>query len=369
MEPGSNVDFNTVISLNKHAKILVRSTNWIGDAIMTTPAIHALKRRFPEAAIHILARPWVLPVFSASPDVDTLIEYTVTRGLEGVKQRLKLARILGRAGYDAAVLLPNSMDSALVIWLARIPNRLGYERDCRGMFLDLPVPVPADKAGRHEVYYYLNLVDYLGREDGIRMDRDDERTSLPRLRLVVPTQGRQGAERLLKEIGAQQGGPLVVFNPGAAYGPAKCWPVEGFKALGQALVSRLKECRIVVLGTAREKGTAGSICKAIGKNGYNFAGRTSLEEAMGIIELSDLLVTNDSGLMHVGAALSRPMVAIFGSTNPVTTGPWSKNSVIIRHELPCSPCLKRECPTKFECMRSITPEEVLDACLYQLNVG
>ncbi len=362
-------DFNTVIFLNKHAKILVRSTNWIGDAIMTTPAIGILKRRFPDAAIHVLARPWVAPVFSANPDVDTVIEYTVAKGLNGVKHRIELARALGTTGYDAAVVFPNSMDSALVIWMARIPNRLGYDKDCRGLFLNLPVPTPADKAERHEVYYYLRLIDYLVQGDEVRADRDAEGPFIPRLRLVVPAQGRQGAERLLKDAGADQEGPLVVFNPGAAYGPAKCWPVESFMALGQALVSRLQGCRIIVLGTERERALAETISNAIGVRGYNLAGRTSLEEAMGIIESSDLLVTNDSGLMHVGAALSRPTVAIFGSTNPVTTGPWSENSVVVRHELPCSPCLKRECPAGFECMRDITPEEVLDACLHQLDAG
>jgi heptosyltransferase-2 len=335
---------------------------------MTTPALMALRRLYPHAHISILARPWVKPVFSGHSAVDEVIPYDVTGRNSTILKKLKLARSLRDKNFDLVLLFPNSFESALIAWLARIPRRLGYATDGRSLLLTLPVSVSKNRWSRHEIYHYLDLVDRISPSGSMaRLSMEGSQEASPRLFLEVPAQGESGARQMLNQMGLDQGVLLIGFNPGAAYGPAKCWPVERFVSLGKSLVERFKDCHILVFGTNKEASVAECICDPLGEKGHSLAGRTSLTEAMGLISRLDLLVTNDSGLMHVGAALGVPLVAIFGSTDPVTTGPWSTNSVIVRHELPCSPCLKRSCPTDFRCLLGIEVEEVLQACLQQLK--
>jgi len=354
--------------LGSNPRILIRSANWIGDAVMTTPALMALRKNYPKARISVLARPWVEPVFSGNPAVDEVISCDDTGRNSSIFEKMVLARSLKNKKFDLALLFPNSFESALIAWLARIPRRVGYATDARRMILTLPVSVPEDRRNRHEIFYYLNLVDHISRLSfNTRSKNEEVSKGRAGLFLEVPAQGESGAGRILTQMELDQGALLIGFNPGAAYGPAKCWPVERFVSLGKALVGRFKDCHVLVFGTNKEVSVAGDICDPLGEKGHNLAGRTSLAEAMGLISRLDLLVTNDSGLMHVGAALGVPLVAIFGSTDPVTTGPWSTNTVIVRHDLPCSPCLKRSCPTDFRCLLGIEVEEVLQACLQQLK--
>ena len=335
---------------------------------MTTPAVMALRKNYPKAHISILTRPWVESVFSGSPAVNEVISYGSMGHNNTILGKLILAKSLREKKFDLALLFPNSFESALIVWLARIPRRLGYATDGRRIILTLPVSVPEDRRSKHEIFYYLNLVDHIGQlHTNTHSTNKAGHEEQAELFLKVPAQGESGARQILAQMGLGQGALLIGFNPGAAYGPAKCWPVERFISLGKALVERFKDCHILVFGTNKEESVAEDICGPIGERGRNLAGKTSLAEAMGLISRLDLLVTNDSGLMHTGAALGVPLVAIFGSTNPVTTGPWSANSVIVRHELPCSPCLKRSCPTDFKCLLGIEVEEVLQACLQQLK--
>ncbi|MBW1965063.1 MAG: lipopolysaccharide heptosyltransferase II [Deltaproteobacteria bacterium] len=367
-EQGTGKSLRTGNNLGSNPRILIRSTNWIGDAIMTTPAVMAVRKNYPKAHISILARPWVEPVFSGNPAVDEVISCNSIRHDNSILEKIVLARSLRYKKFDLVLLFPNSFESALIAWLARIPKRVGYATDARRMFLTLPVSVPEDRRSRHEIFYYLNLVDHVGcLRSNTHSINEGNCKKQTELFLKVPAQGESGVRQILTQMGLNQGSLLVGFNPGAAYGPAKCWPVERFVSLGKALTERFKDCHILVFGTNKEKSVAEDICGPIGEMGRNLAGKTSLAEVMGLISNLDLLVTNDSGLMHIGAALGVPLVAIFGSTNPVTTGPWSNNSIIIRHELPCSPCLKRSCPTDFSCMLGIEVEEVLQACLQQLK--
>ncbi len=342
--------------------ILLRSTNWIGDAIMTTPALGLLKRALPDANISVLARPWVQAVFASNPAVSRIIP--LEKG--GLRYRLALASRLRKDGFHLAVLFPNSFDSALIPWLSRITLRAGYRTDARRFFLNMPVKVPADKGKRHQVHYYCHLIEELShRIPGA--ERVNAGTRPPDLFLRVPENGVAGARRLLEDAGISgDGRPLVGLNPGAAYGPAKCWPVEKYARLALKLREAL-DCHILVFGTGGERAAGAKICEFSDRYVHNFAGKTSLEQVMGLIDSLDLLVTNDSGLMHVGAALGTRLVAIFGSTNPVTTGPWSRNAVVVRHELPCSPCLKRTCSADFKCMKDIRVEEVFEACMETLS--
>ncbi|NDY41631.1 lipopolysaccharide heptosyltransferase II [Dissulfurirhabdus thermomarina] len=347
-------------------RILVRAANWIGDAVMSTPALEALRGRFPGSPVTVLGRPWVLPVFSAHPSVTGVLPLDVRGGARGVVDRFRAAAALRDRAFDLAVILPNSLDSALVPWLARIPERVGYAADGRSGLLTRAVPVPAEKTLRHEIYHYLDLVAALGGDGDGAPVRAAPGGDAPCLSLRVPPEGEAGADRLLAARGVPPSAPLIGFNPGAAYGPAKCWPVERFAELGRRLLAETG-AHLLVFGTARERPQAEAICGAVGPRAHDLAGATSLAEAMALVGRLRLFVTNDSGLMHVGAALDVPLVAIFGSTNPVTTGPWSIRSTVIRHELPCSPCLRRSCPGGFECMKGIGVDEVLAACRRRLE--
>lgn len=351
-------------------KIVVRSTNWIGDAIMTTPALTSLRDLFPEAHITVAAREWALPVFADNPYVDSVLPLIQAKGMGSLWARCNNAWKLRQGKFDMALLFPNSFDSAFTAWLAGIPIRAGYAADMRRMLLDPAVDVPQWKRKRHEVFYYLNLVD-----NCIVPGRTEMKTGInarrPELTLRVPRHASKWAEEMYNRTGISSRDIVIGFNPGAAFGPAKCWPVENFIKLGHMLLSDLdpgrRKIRILVLGTDKEKEMGDRIVAPLGHMALNLAGTTDLSRVMAIIEKLDLLITNDSGLMHVGAALDCPLVALFGSTNPVTTGPWSRKSRIVRNELDCSPCLMRKCPSDFKCMKGLLPCQVYNECAAQLR--
>ena len=325
---------------------------------MTTPAVTALIWLYPHAEITVFARSGPASVFAGYPRVREIIAGDVGGNMNSLLRPFSIARLIKAMAFDMAVIFPNSFESALIPFLARIPRRIGYATDARAFLLTDSIPVPSDKMTRHEVYYYLGLADYIRKKEGLK---DRAAPMPPELVLNVPEKGEKGARRIISSLGVEKA-KLIGFNPGAAYGPAKCWPHGHFAALGRALTERHPERRILIFGTGKERSMAGDIQAGIGDAAYNLAGGTSLDEAMGIIRRLDLLVTNDSGLMHVGAALGVPLVAIFGSTNPVTTGPWSRKASVIQNKVDCGPCLKRTCPGGFECMQGIGVEEVLNAC-------
>ncbi len=345
-------------------KILVRATNWIGDAIMLTPAVTMLRERFPDAFITMCARPWVLPVFSENPCVDAVMPAESTGGPKSFKEILETARRIKKERFDICVIFPNSFSAAFIPWLAGIPHRIGYSTDLRAVLLTHAVSVPSWKGTRHEVFYYCNLADQV---PGERTARDNE----PQLVLEVSREALAWQQGFCNEYGIRDKDIVIGFNPGAAFGPAKCWPVEYFQRLGEMILNPDtfpgRRTWIAVLGTEKERQIGDAICALLGGAGINLCGRTDLSQVMAFIKRLDLLVTNDSGLMHVGAALSRPLVALFGSTNPVTTGPWSRNSHIVKNPVECAPCLKRSCPADFKCMKGITPEMVYHACLEKLQ--
>ncbi len=326
-------------------KILIRATNWIGDAIMTTPAVRTIRRNFPEAEISILVHPWVADVFNASPYIDHIIPYqkkSVHSGLRGIR---RLSRELKRQNFDLAVLLQNAFEAALIVKLAGIPLRLGYSRDCRGILLSHAIALKKERKTIHQVHYYQGLLADAGLKPGP-----------DKLFLKISQKDKDSAARFIKA----QDGPLIGLNPGAAYGPAKRWPAEKYADLAYR-VERNYQARVMVFGTDDDRQTAAVIARRC-KNIIDLTGRTSLAEAMALIEQCRVFVTNDSGLMHVAAALNTPLAVIFGSTNPVTTGPFSKNNIILRRPLPCSPCMKTHCQqNNFACMNNIGVKDVLTA--------
>ncbi len=331
------------ISQLKPQKILIRSTNWIGDAIMTTPAVRTIRRNFPEAHIAILCYPWVADVFNASPHVDEVILFEKNGEHKGLKGMWKLGRQLANQGFDLAILLQNAFKAALISVLAAIPARAGYIRDGRGLLLNHGVKICAEVRELHQVHYYQGLCRELGMQCG-----SDE------LFLQLPEDTEIWAQEF---VSAFNSGPVIGFNPGAAYGPAKCWPTEKYGKLAARLAADLN-ATILVFGTTNDTSTAAGINSFAPDRVIDLAGKTSLAEAMALIGVCDGFVTNDSGLMHVGAAMQTPLVAIFGSTDPIATGPFSPNASVIQKKVDCQPCFKTHCKADFECMTQISVDDV-----------
>ncbi len=364
-------------------KILIRSTNWIGDAVMTTPAVHSIRENFPDAEITMLAVPWVADIFRLSPDVDKLFIYDKKHLYQGkVKGVFKLAEDLKEFEFDAAILLQNAFEAALITRLAGIPVRAGYKRDGRGILLSHGVSISDEIKTKHQVHYYQNLLAKLGLTTGtdtlqlhIPMELDQWAHGLVDcLRYQSPVsllEQQQGAMipglPALKALG-QEGVaiPVIGFNPGAAFGPAKQWPVDKFGELASLVAENYGEsgCVILVFGTDTDTAAAQKIrtnCMRTPYHVLDMTGKTSLKQAMALINCCDVFVTNDSGLMHVAAGLGTPSIAIFGSTDHVATGPYSQNSIILRREMACSPCMQTHCPQgHLRCLESISANDVFE---------
>lgn len=330
-------------------KILIRGANWVGDAVMTLPAVAAVAEHFAGAEITVVTRSWAAGVYQGQAGVSRVLADD-KRGLAG---RLKLARDLREMRFDLAVLFQNAFGAALTTALAGIPRRWGYARDGRRLLLNRPVDLaPADYLV-HEVFYYLGLLESLGLKAPYRPPR-----------LAVSAEARLMADELLAGEG---GGPApLLVAPGAAFGSAKRWPAENFaQAAAQILKSR--PSLTVIVGGQGEKEAADALAGLLPGRVLNLAGRTSLMLAMAVIEKGALMLTNDSGLMHIAGALGVPLVAAFGPTNPKTTAPLGR-SRLIRSRAACAPCLKRECPLPRQiCWDDVTPDKVARAALDLLN--
>jgi len=340
------------------ASLLVRATNWLGDAVMTTPALAGLREALPEARIVLLAKPLVSELFQHHPDVDEVMVYERPGRHEGALGRLRLGGELRHRRFDGALLLQNAFDAALIAFLGRIPERAGYPTDGRRFLLTLPVPFPPGIIERHEVEYYLCLLDGLG---------------IPRpvpaaLKLTVTEDEKEAMARRIASLGIGRGAPIVAINPGATYGSAKRWYPDRFAAVAETL-SADWSARVVIIGSTAEAPLAGEIEASMRIPAVNLAGQTSVRELMALLSLSSFLVTNDSGPMHIGAALGVPLVAIFGPTDWRRTSPWSSLAKVVRVEVDCSPCRLRVCDRGHECMLGVTPGMVVDAARQLLPGG
>lgn len=337
---------------DKPARILIRSTNWIGDAIMTTPAVRTIRKNFPEADITLLALPWVADVFAACPHIDHIFLYDKNGAHKGLRGKIKLAADLRAQHFSAAVLLQNAFEAALITTLARIPVRAGYTTDGRRILLTHGVRKHPEIGTKHQVHYYQEMLAGLGLQPG-----PDS------LELFLDPSAVRDADKLLGEARQGRDVPVIGLNPGAAYGPAKRWPAEKYGRLAARLAAETGGL-IVIFGTEADQQAAAQISDTAGTPVLDLTGKTSLALALACIDQCDVFVTNDSGLMHVAAALNTPLTAIFGSTDHVATGPYSEQAVVIRQPLSCSPCMKTHCPREhFKCMEQIRVAEVAEAAL------
>ena len=331
-------------------RLLIRSTNWIGDAIMTTPAVRAIRRNFPDAHISMLAKPWVAPVFAHSPHVDEIVDYDAGGRHAGAPGILRLAKDLRTQRYDAAILLQNAIEAAIIAFLAGIPRRIGFDSDGRRLFLTHPVRRTRAIRSIHQTGYYLKILEGAGLSTGS-----------PDLELHLdPADIRRGGQ-LLAKFSVAPDRPIIGLNPSATFGPAKQWFPERYAALGDRLNQDL-DATILVFGGPGDRELGRSITAQMSAPAVDLSGRTGLGEAMALIGRCTAFVTNDSGLMHVAAALNTPLVAVFGSTNWTTTSPFSHTSRIVRVPIPCSPCMQPVCPLDhMDCMRQVTVDMVAAA--------
>lgn len=330
-------------------KLLIRAVNWVGDAVMTTPAIGTIREHFPQAEITLLANPLVAQLFSPHAWVDRVITFDRNGTHRGIRGRLRLAATLRKEAFDAVVILPNSFDSALVPWLAGIPVRLGKNSDGRGFMLTGRYNPDKDSTIIHEVGYYQNLVHHFGISGQIGEPR-----LFTSLEEDLNTTGRLAAHGMTAE-------DLVIgINPGAAYGSAKRWYPDRFAEVAKRLAEEWS-ARIVIFGGPEETEIAADIEQRLSGAGLNLAGKTSLRELMALIKRCNFFITNDSGPMHIAAAFGVPLVAIFGSTDHATTSPYTDKAVVVRKDVACAPCKLRECPTDHQCMTAVTARDVMDA--------
>jgi heptosyltransferase-2 len=334
-------------------KILIKEVNWVGDTILTMPAIAALRVAFPHAALTVLARPWVAPLLKGNPAVDSLWEYDERQSWQAYWRAIMKIRT-GR--FDLGVVFPNSFSSAFLLFAGRVRQRFGYRTDGRGLLLTHRVPVTDAILKIHQVEYYLNIIRDIA-------DVDHAERALV---LVVNDDERAEIRRILEQEGIASEKPLIIINPGAYYGSAKRWHPERFAAVADHIAARYG-ATLIITGSSVDRIAAEAVRSAAACAVHNFAGKLSLRQFCALTERSSLFVTNDSGAMHVAAALGVPIVAIFGSTDWITTPPYSDRALIVRKDVECAPCLLRDCPTDHRCMNQITVEDVVKAVDAQIE--
>ncbi len=335
-------------------RTLVVAPNWIGDALMAQPLLTLLKRADPDGAIVCLAPRWVAPVLDAMPEVDRTIATDLAHGALQWRARRSCARSLRAESFDRAFVLPNSFKSALIPWLARIPERIGYRGEARYGLVNRRANGPSPALAMRARYAALAAVV------GI-----DVVEPLPMPRLEVDA-AEMDAARTRFGLGADT--ELIALCPGAEYGPAKRWPAAHFATLATDLLAARPAARVMLLGGPGDRDIAGTIVATVTGSPtasdrlHDLTGRTGLDEAIALIAASASVVSNDSGLMHVAAALSRPQVAVFGSSDPRHTPPLSSRATTLWLHLDCSPCFERTCPLgHLGCLVGIAPRQVFDS--------
>ena len=335
-------------------KLLVRTTNWLGDAVMSIPALREIRGAFPGWEITLLARPWVADLYAREDFRDHILRYENNGRHQGLSGKWKLAAQLRQTRFDCAILLQNAFDAALVAWLARIPRRIGYARDARGPLLTDAIALPPKgRLPAHERFYYLELLRRAGLIEKLPDCPDIRLSGAAR----AAESGRQEWKR--RKLSAKR---WIGVSPGAAYGGAKRWAPERFAEAAAALASEL-DAGIAVFGSKAEAELCGWIADRAGPQAHNLAGTTSLAEFIDLAATCTVYLTNDSGPMHVAAALGIPTVPVFGATDHIATGPVAELARVVREPVDCSPCLLRECPIDHRCMERVTSSKVVDEAL------
>jgi len=342
-------------------RIVVRGPNWLGDAVMCEPALRGLRRLFPQASLTLLVKPVVAELFAEHPAIDRVLIYDDKGRHAGLAGKWRLAGELRHARFDLAVLFQNAFEAALLAYLAGIPRRYGYATDGRSLFLSDPVAKPDRRALLHQVQYYWSLLRPLG------LTGDPPHPELS----ISPEEERLMAERLAK-AGIAATDTLIGINPGSIYGGAKRWLPDRFAESTERLCRRLNESgdrrtAVVILGAKGEEQLGREIAAHLSAPSVNLSGATTIRELMATVKRCAVLVTNDTGPMHVASAFQVPVVAIFGPTDWRTTSPYGANHALVRHPVDCAPCMLRECPIDHRCMTGVSVDQVYEAAVERLS--
>ena len=325
-------------------KILVIAPSWVGDTMLVQPMLMRLKQRHPDAQIDALAPPWAAALLRQMPEVHEVISNPFPHGALKLLARYRLGKHLRSTHYDQAIVLPNSFKSALVPFFAKIPLRIGFVGEMRYVLLN-----DARKLDKYNLPLMVERFVQLAEAPSDTIQRP-----VPQPCLQVSKEQRQ---LVLDKLGLSITQPIAVFCPGAEYGQAKRWPIPYFAELAQRL--RKQGYAVWLVGSVKDKEIGEKIIALGNEACRNLCGTTDLAEAIALLSYADLVVSNDSGLMHIAAALDRPMLALYGSSSPQFTPPLSEQAHILKLELPCSPCFKRVCPLgHFNCMTQLTPDQV-----------
>ena len=344
------------ISPDSVHSVVILCPNWIGDAVMATPVFSHMRRLFPNAHVIAIAETSIAQVLEGIEGIDEWLVFSRSPETKRQEER-RMAKELRARKIDVAILLTRSLSSAWMVWRGGVRWRVGFRDHFRRFLLNISLPLPKEE--QHDVLTYLELLQPFGPTD-----------ASPSLSLSLKESEREAMRNVLLSRGWTPNKKLIVLNPGAAYGSAKCWPKEYFREVASRL-SQEHGFFCVFIGDKKGAALIDDILSHGGQkvhspNIISLAGTTSLRELMAVLSLADCVVTNDSGPMHIAAAFKRPLVALFGSTNPYRTGPWGCGTVLYKHVV-CAPCYRRTCPLDFICMRSIHPDEVIAAVLKNLE--
>jgi heptosyltransferase-2 len=320
---------------------------------MALPALRAVRKRFPEAEIAIVGRPYVADIYRDQEICDQLIPYDPKGSHTGFSGRERLAAEVRAQNFDVALLLQNAFDAAWLAWRARIPERIGYARDGRSFLLTKAVPLPRHgEIPAHEKFYYLELLRRAGWLDSVQ----DETF----IGLRVPTEAHRSADEFLCKSGVRQGVLRIAIGAGASYGSAKCWPPSRFAEVANRLQSEA-DADVILFGTAAEASVSTAISAEMRRPPIDLTGKTAIADLPALLSRCHLFIGNDSGAMHVAAAVGLPIVAVFGPTDPNGTAPVTPRCGIVQQKPYCSPCFLRRCPTDHRCMTAITASMVAAA--------
>ncbi len=321
--------------------------NWLGDAVMGTPVLEDIKRAFPESRLTVLCHNAIKILLEATPFIDEFIVFPANKKRDK-QEKERIYAELQKGQFDAGILLTRSFSSAWWFVQGKVKRRIGFKDHFRSLLLTDALTVPENEEYEHQVITYKKLLEPLGIEP-----------SQTKPRIYLQQDEIDEAKSALSALGIEPHHLLIGVNPGAAFGSAKCWPAERFKELTARLLLH-PDVRVVYFGDGVSKPLVDDITRPFDDRVVNMAAKTTLRSFTTLLSLCNCLVTNDSGPMHVAAALSTPLVAIFGSTNEIKTGPYGGGTVLHKHTL-CSPCYLRTCPIDFRCMTSISVDDVFSA--------
>lgn len=335
--------------------IIIRMPNWLGDLVMATPILHDIRQKWPNATITAMCQSNVASLLLHDPNINEIFSYKKPSGWIHRTQHSNIIEKLQFGEYDLGILLTNSFSSAWWYWRGKVANRIGFATNLRSFLLNKAVPFPKEKEKQHLVLTYKALLEPMG----IPL------SNTPPC-LYIGTEEKAAALQLLASFDIVPGKQTIIgINPGAAYGSAKCWLPDRFREVTKLLLQD-PNVAVIYLGDNAGASLVNEICQGLDGRVINLAGKTSVRELLALIQTCSVILTNDSGPMHITSALNVPLVALFGSTSDVKTGPYQGGLVIHKH-VECSPCYKRICPIDFRCMTRIEVDEVYRAILKQLH--